>query len=70
MLLTNNNPNSLAWAEMYLLIATLVHKFDFTIEGATASDFEFFKDNFGIGTKAGVNLMVRAEATATVASAC
>ncbi|KAK3391156.1 cytochrome P450 [Podospora didyma] len=52
----------LAWAEMYLLVATLVQRFDFTVEGATAEDFEFEVDNFGIGTKAGCNLF----ATATV----
>lgn len=50
---------SLAWAEMYLVVATLVHKFDFTIEGAVAEDFEFLKDNFAIGTKSGCNLMAR-----------
>ncbi|KAI1411477.1 cytochrome P450 [Hypoxylon sp. FL1857] len=47
----------LAWAEMYLLLATIVQKFDFTIEGATASDFELERDNFGIGTKAVCNLV-------------
>ncbi|KAF1950750.1 cytochrome P450 [Byssothecium circinans] len=50
-------PHSLAWAEMYMLLASLVQNFTFTIEDATASDFEFEKDNFGIGTKAGCNLM-------------
>lgn len=48
---------SLAWAEMYLLLATLVQRFSFKIEGATATDFELECDNFGIGTKAGCNLM-------------
>ncbi|KAK4213379.1 cytochrome P450 [Rhypophila decipiens] len=47
----------LAWAEMYLVVATLVNEFDFTIEGAKAEDFQFVMDNFGIGTKAGCNLM-------------
>ena len=51
---------SLAWAEMYLLLATLVLRFDFAVEGATAADFEFEMDNFGIGTKAGCNLLARA----------
>lgn len=48
---------SLAWAEMYQLLADLVQRFDFTIKDATAEDFELHKDNFGIGTKAGCNLM-------------
>ncbi|KAF2105429.1 cytochrome P450 [Lophiotrema nucula] len=50
----------LAWAEMYMLVAALVQRFTFTFEGATAGDFELEKDNFGIGTKAGCNLMARA----------
>ena len=45
---------------MYLLLAALVQGFTFTIEGATAGDFELEKDNFGIGTKAACNLMARA----------
>ncbi|KAG8156917.1 hypothetical protein KVR01_013139 [Diaporthe batatas] len=49
----------LAWAEMYLVLATLVQRFDFTIEGATAGDFEMERDNFAIGTRAGCNLMAR-----------
>lgn len=51
------NP-SLAWAEMYLLIADLVRNFNFTVKDATAGDFALDMDNFGIGTKAGCNLMV------------
>ncbi|KAI1141301.1 cytochrome P450 [Hypoxylon sp. FL0543] len=47
----------LAWAEMYLLLAAIVQKFDFKIVGAVASDFELERDNFGIGTKAGCNMM-------------
>jgi len=43
---------------MYLLLAALVQNFTFTIKGATAGDFELEMDNFGIGTKAGCNLMV------------
>ncbi|KAI0168052.1 trichodiene oxygenase [Pestalotiopsis sp. NC0098] len=46
----------LAWAEMYLVIANLVRKFNFTIKNVTAVDFELDTDNFGIGTKAGCNL--------------
>lgn len=41
---------------MYLLLFTLVRRFNFEMEGATAEDFEFHKDNFGIGTKAECNL--------------
>jgi hypothetical protein len=52
---------SLAWAEMYLVLAALVQRFSFTIEGVAASDFELDKDNFGIGTKAGCNLMARVD---------
>ncbi|PVH91467.1 cytochrome P450, partial [Periconia macrospinosa] len=48
----------LAWAEMCMLLATLVQNFNFTIKNATASDFEFERDDMGIGTKAGHNLMV------------
>ncbi|PVI04209.1 trichodiene oxygenase [Periconia macrospinosa] len=51
----------LAWAEMYLVLATLVQRFSFKIEGVTAADFELDCDNFGIGTKAGCNLMTVAK---------
>ena len=51
---------SLAWAEMYLIVAALVQRFDFIVKDAVASDFELERDNFGIGTKAGCNLVVRA----------
>ena len=34
------NTSSLAWAEMYLLLSTLVRLFNFKIEGATAEYFE------------------------------
>ncbi|KAI0025425.1 cytochrome P450 [Xylariomycetidae sp. FL0641] len=47
----------LAWAEMYLLLAALVPRFDFAIDGAAAAgDFELERDDFGIGTKAGCNV--------------
>ncbi|KAI1108378.1 cytochrome P450 [Nemania sp. NC0429] len=49
----------LAWAEMYLLCSALVQRFDFTIKDATAEDFQFERDNFGIGTKAGCNLFAQ-----------
>ncbi|KAL9622226.1 MAG: hypothetical protein Q9160_003409 [Pyrenula sp. 1 TL-2023] len=47
----------LAWAETYLLLAALIQRFTFTIKNATARDFELERDNFGIGTRAGCNLM-------------
>ncbi|KAK4233754.1 hypothetical protein C8A03DRAFT_47769 [Achaetomium macrosporum] len=50
----------LAWAEMYLVIVALVQRFSFRFEGVTAADFEFQMDNFGIGTKAGCNLLAKA----------
>lgn len=63
MLTARNSPiayvHSLAWAEMYLLLAGLVHNFDFEFPDATAADFEFESDRFTIGTKAGCNLMAR-----------
>ncbi|KAI1505309.1 cytochrome P450 [Biscogniauxia marginata] len=49
----------LAWAEMYLFLAALVQSFNFEIKDATAEDFEFERDNFGIGTKAQCNLIAR-----------
>jgi hypothetical protein len=42
---------------MYLLLAALVQGFNFTIKEAIAGDFELERDNFGIGTKAGCNLI-------------
>lgn len=44
---------------MYLTLAALIPNFTFAIQGAKAEDFELDTDNFGIGTKAGCNLMVR-----------
>ncbi|KAH8897331.1 cytochrome P450 [Thozetella sp. PMI_491] len=41
----------LAWAEMYLLLATLVQKFDFEFVDRCAEDFECTSDQFLIGTK-------------------
>ncbi|AEO69909.1 uncharacterized protein THITE_2057681 [Thermothielavioides terrestris NRRL 8126] len=50
----------LAWAEMYLVVAALVQRFNFTFEGVTAADFEFQADNFGISTRAGCHLIAKA----------
>ncbi|KAI1495963.1 cytochrome P450 [Biscogniauxia marginata] len=41
----------LAWAEMYLLVAGLVDRFDFRYLNARADDFECDSDQFAIGTK-------------------
>ncbi|ROV86947.1 hypothetical protein VMCG_10772 [Cytospora schulzeri] len=41
----------LAWAEMYLVLATLVQRFDFQFTRAKAEDFECDSDQFVIGTK-------------------
>lgn len=51
--LTTNRalPSSLAWAEMYLTIATIVQRFDFKIRDVEAADFEMESDQFIIGTK-------------------
>lgn len=42
---------SLAWAEMYLTIATIAQRFDFKIQNVEAADFEMESDQFLIGTK-------------------
>ncbi|KAI0428311.1 cytochrome P450 [Xylaria sp. FL1042] len=54
----------LAWAEMYLLVAGLVDRFDFQYPNARAGDFECNSDQFAIGTK-GKGVL---EATASVRS--
>ncbi|RYP22145.1 hypothetical protein DL767_009119 [Monosporascus sp. MG133] len=41
----------LAWAEMYMIVASLAQHFDFQFNGATAEDFECTSDQFAIGTK-------------------
>ncbi|KAI1441145.1 cytochrome P450 [Annulohypoxylon stygium] len=41
----------LAWAEMYLLVANLVDRFDFGYLNARAKDFECDSDQFAIGTR-------------------
>ena len=52
MLLTSfDNRNSLAWAELYLCIATLAQHFDLEFPGHTAEDFEAAIDAFVILTK-------------------
>lgn len=42
---------SLAWAELYFVIAALVQTFDFEFTTARAEDFECVSDQFVIGTK-------------------
>lgn len=43
--------HSLAWAEMYLVVAALVLRFDFDFDGASAKDFECESDQFILGTR-------------------
>lgn len=43
--------SSLAWAEMYLVLAALVQCFDFQFKGISGEDFECKSDQFIIGTK-------------------
>jgi hypothetical protein len=42
---------------MYLVLAALAQQFMLDPKDATAIDFEMERDNFGIGTRAGCNLM-------------
>ncbi len=42
---------SLAWAEMYMITSTLVHRFDFKFDGASPEQVIAFSDEFIIGTK-------------------
>jgi hypothetical protein len=51
--------NSLAWAELYLTIAELIHQFDFSFEGTTLNDIEPVSDQFIIGTRPGNGFVVR-----------
>ncbi|KAI0389058.1 cytochrome P450 [Xylariaceae sp. FL0594] len=46
----------LAWAEMYLVLAALVQKFEFVFEGVSAEDFECVGDQFTIRTRGGPGL--------------
>ncbi|KAF4620123.1 hypothetical protein G7Y89_g14699 [Cudoniella acicularis] len=41
----------LAWAEMYLVLATLVQQFNFEFDGASAKNFICSSDDFSPGTK-------------------
>ncbi|KAF4462954.1 cytochrome P450 [Fusarium albosuccineum] len=41
----------LAWAELYLVISTLVQRFDFHFPEAKAEDFEPVADHFAVGTR-------------------
>ena len=41
---------SLAWAEIYLLLGTIVERFEFQFPSTKAEDFYVTKDNFALGT--------------------
>ena len=43
--------HSLAWAELYLVVATLIRRFDFDFGNVKAEDVECVSDQFVIGTK-------------------
>ncbi|GAP82404.1 putative cytochrome P450 [Rosellinia necatrix] len=40
----------LAWAEIYLLLGSIVQNFDFKFPATKAEDFDVIKDNFALGT--------------------
>ncbi|KAI0884561.1 cytochrome P450 [Annulohypoxylon maeteangense] len=46
----------LAWAELYVIVATIAYRYNFKFQGATAEDFECISDQFAIGTKGRGNL--------------
>lgn len=43
--------SSLAWAQMYMVLAALVQRFNFQFDGVSSKDFECESDQFIIGTK-------------------
>ena len=45
--------NSLAWAELYIVMARIVQRFDFRFDGAGLKDVKPDSDQFIIGTKDG-----------------
>lgn len=47
---------SLAWAEMYIVLAALVQRFAFQFEGTSSKDFECESDQFIIETSGNGNL--------------
>lgn len=47
---TNSLTISLAWAEMYLVLAALVQRFNFEFKNINEKDFECDSDQFIIGT--------------------
>jgi hypothetical protein len=49
---------SLAWAELYMTVAALVRRFDFTFDGAGPKDVVCASDQFIIGTKDSSGLKV------------
>ncbi|KAI0543159.1 trichodiene oxygenase [Xylaria digitata] len=51
----------LVWAEMYIVLAALVRRFDFQFVEAKAEDFECISDQFVIGTRGNGPLEARVE---------
>ncbi len=47
----NSIISSLAWAELYITLATIARHFDFEFQDIQASDFEMESDDFIIVTK-------------------
>jgi hypothetical protein len=45
-----NEECRLAWAELYMTVATLVQRFDFTFDGAGPKDVVCVSDQFIVGT--------------------
>jgi hypothetical protein len=52
---------SLAWAELYLILARIVKNYEFDFVDTTAEDVDPYSDQFIIGTKgkAGVRVIAR-----------
>ncbi|ETS86515.1 hypothetical protein PFICI_00343 [Pestalotiopsis fici W106-1] len=57
------NPDSLTWAEMYLILAALTRRFDFNFQDVTAKEYERESDQYTIGVKAGTILKARFESS-------
>lgn len=52
---------SLAWAEMFIVVAALVQRFDFELIGAGRKDVDYASDQFIVGTedKTGIKAIVK-----------